>query len=294
MKLISGWSAGLATLALVSTGAAAAQQGDRTAQAPKGLALVGVTQIGDRVQAWLVNRDTRAKATLQPGETAFGYRLQKVGPEQVTLVRNGKQFVLRLDDPREPESLVAGYRSEARSDNAGSVPNPEVTVVERTPSGTTADPAPQIVNEVVVGPTPPVVTGVPGTVEDLRDVDRYPVALDPYVGSGYAPFYVPDYLGAPGYYPPWAPQYPVIAGHRYPYAPYAPYTPDWPEDLRFVPSLRFNPQTFRREAGDFFGGTFSANPQTRRRRAIHGRFAPGTWGGFYYPPNFLDESLFGR
>lgn len=282
MTLRTGWNAGLAAIAAVAAGTAAgAQQADPKVPEPRRLALVGVTQIGDRVQAWLVNLDTRGKATLNPGETAFGYRLQKVGPEQVTLVRNGKPFVLRLDDHQTPQSQVAGYRSEVRPNGTAEIPDPAVSVVERAPTGTPGNPAPQIINEVVVEPTAPLVTGVPEAGEEFRDGDRYPVALDPYGGSGYAPFYVPDYLGAPGYYPPWASQYPVITRRR---NLYSPYTPDWPEDLRFVPSLRWNPQTFRREAGDVFGAPFSANPQTRRRRAVIDRFAPGARGPYFPPP----------
>lgn len=281
-RLVPVIAAGLLAAGTVS----AAAQSD----APEHLALVGVTQIGNRSEAWVVNLRTGGKATLRPGDSAFGYRLQRVGPEQATLTRGDQRFVLRLGEQQLPVQQVAGSRTELRSEPDA----PTVTIQEATPASRA--PVQRVVTEVVVPeaarprdellPNSTAIDAVPPVMVTDPAWLGYPGLRSPFAGA------MLPYTGAPGYaaYPEWAAGYPgPPIGYGSLGAPYlgAPLTElDRPSEFPFFPGRGWNPQTIRRRAGDFVRGVPSANPQTLRRRMRQNTWmpypdVPYAWPGAY-------------
>jgi hypothetical protein len=62
------------------------------------LALMGITQVGDRSQAWLVDMRTREREIAGRGEQAFGWTVRRIGPESVDLARGTATVRLKLGD----------------------------------------------------------------------------------------------------------------------------------------------------------------------------------------------------
>lgn len=309
-----------------------------TMTAPRHLALIGVTRIGDRSQAWLVNRNTQMRATVAPGQTVFGYQVKQIDGERVVFTQNGRQFSLRLGENPEPQSLVAGYQSELRAsaptgsasasptlESTATPPSPEnrtpaarsTTVIEVNPVTEVREvPPPATANTVAPSPLfdpnlagatfyPGLGTGYPGFLPLYSEEAVYPgtmygpaaygtlpYAANPYGAAQYptapypgAPYSTAPYPAAPTFDQGFYPGEGIVRGRfsgNYPgYGPFAPpypsgqprgvYSSDWPQDLRFIPAQRGNPQTFRRRSGDYGGEGYSNNPQTRRRRQYHDR-----------------------
>jgi hypothetical protein len=262
------------------------------------VALIGVTEVGGKSQAWLVDLTTRRRETVSPGQEAFGYRVRKVDPERVTLTRGGQQWVVRLGEKQVP--VASAPRPVALPD----VPVAEPRVAREVDTG-----APEYVfsaelEELLAEPRAPVTTG--GTTDARRtaagdplpypghgyqpgyDVlpefgagyglppgygfdPRYPAAVDPYTGyptypglyPGMAPELsgYPDYLGQPypgQLYPTWPPPYGMSG---------VPITtgPDFLGNVSGPRAPRWNSQTSRRRS-TYFGGSTPSNPQTQRRR----------------------------
>ena len=102
----------LSMIGLLTAGALA-QAAPVPETAPRNLVLIGVTQVGDRAQAWLMDVDSRTKETVSPGATAFGFRVKSVGPEQVVLTRGGRVYSLRLGERQVPTVAAAPVRTVA-------------------------------------------------------------------------------------------------------------------------------------------------------------------------------------
>lgn len=283
--------------ALLLAGAAAAQPARPTAgTAPKNVALVGVTEIGNQKEVWLMDVRTRQRLTVRPGETAFGYQVRKVGADTVVLANGKREYTVRMGDKAVP-TLVAPAAVPVVEPNR--VPNVRVSETParqraRTLSGSLTLP-PISTPEVPTGEVP-VVAGTPGeggpTFAGTPD-PRYPV--DPYEGSPYLDYgldpRLSPYFDAGGYsypypgyglesavtpysvspYPGWGfenPLYPEGTGLPRPFNRIAPWnTPDWnrPGDPRLpyaTPAAPRNPQTGRRQ-----GWTGYPTQNTGLRRA---------------------------
>lgn len=288
-----------ATVVLLVVGTGVMAQ-PRVVPPPHMLALVGVTSVGARTQAWLVDLSTRQRATLSVGESAFGYRLKRVSPERVVLTRGGQDFPLRLG---EKDVLAAASRAPI----AAVAPPPSAALPEvasppvEEPRARPAEPAPPVPEPVTAAPTqqrdvfrtPELYPGYPFSPrlspEEAAALGVYPGyysgAESPYYSGLYPPF--PDalvpYPGAPSNYPAWAypgvqSAYPAWAypdptldplSARYPAMGRmeSPWTPA-PAFSRYdsgAAGPRWNPQRSRRYSGHFGGGAPS-NPQTLRRR----------------------------
>lgn len=271
------------------------------AQAPADVALLGVTQIGNRTQAWLVDLRTQRRETVTAGDAAFGFRVKRIAGESVVLSRGGKELTVRLGEKPIPPRVAARPPAVVRSRPAPGSIRPGALPPVLTPEGElplrgevlpeTAPPTAGSSGEVEVVPNPTPVE--PEPVYPYPNVyPGYPNPLfDPYSGQfygypGFAPAYDPytgqlyPYPGAfPGYYPedPYGGYYP---GYGLPVPGYAPYGPGLPGSTGFSApwgaypnqsgtgpisgGLRWNPQTRRRSVGRYLGAP--PNPQTRRRR----------------------------
>lgn len=260
--------------------------------APRNLALVGVTQVGARSQAWLMDLDSRTKETVSPGGTAFGFRVKSVGPEQVTLTRGGKEYALRLGERQVPTVAAVPVRT----------PAPTVSGTLALPRAATL---PEVFAQpVVVVPAPEVARDAAATADAARaraarvDPNGDPRLLpDVYPGYGALPGYglVPGYgfdplaaaypdaaalYGYPGYFGGVSPEEAYFYGMN-PYAPatawgspYAGASPFTGNGLD-LSAPRWTRQSGRRQNVDPFRGEISVNPQTQRRRA---RFSFPTQG----------------
>lgn len=261
--------------------------------APRNLALVGVTQVGNRSQAWLMDMDRGTKETVSPGDLAFGFRVKSVGPEQVLLIRGGKEFALRLGERSIPTVAAVPTRT--------AVP---------TVSGRLALPRASTLPEVFAQPV--FVTPAPETTRDaMATVDaarartaRVNPNVDPrllpdvYPGYSALPGYgmVPAYgfdplatgypdaasalFGYPGYFGGVTPEeayfygispYPTATAWGSPYAGASPFTGNGLD----LSAPRWTRQSGRRQNVDPFRGEITVNPQTQRRRA---RFSFPTQG----------------
>jgi len=69
------------------------------------LALFGLTRVGSDAQVWLMDTTNGQREMAAPGGSAFGFTVASVGPDSVTLSRDGRQYVLRLGQKQLP---VAG------------------------------------------------------------------------------------------------------------------------------------------------------------------------------------------
>lgn len=174
--------------------------------APANLALIGVTEVGDRTQAWLMDLDSRTKETVSPGGTAFGFKVKSVGPERVVLTRGGREYSLRLGERKVPQApvvasvpvrtvapTVSGRIALPRQDPLPDGVAPPVFLTD----GTTSD------NEAEATPAPSTTArelfGDPG-VQPSADPRVLP---DSYPGYGATPGYgmMPGYGMVPGYEP---------------------------------------------------------------------------------------------
>ncbi|HEU4752107.1 MAG TPA: hypothetical protein VFU47_03285, partial [Armatimonadota bacterium] len=188
-------AAGVLALALAA-GSQPANTG--VPQPPVDLALIGVTSIGDRSQAWLVDLRTRERKTVDLGDEAFGYRVKRVQPEQVVLSRGGRDYVLRLGQKRVPTvaAAVPGH------------PQPKVRV--ENAAGAPVSPPPSRLEVVPAEPQVPAPEPVPEPAEAMTPVPPAPEEPPPYypgygvpgygaLGYRFIPGYgmVPDY-GSPG------------------------------------------------------------------------------------------------
>lgn len=275
--------------------------GQRTASAApvpvRDVALMGVTNLGDRTEAWLVNVRNRQRERARPGESAFGFVVKRVGPEEVVLSREGRRYTLHLGEKPVPAAPVrvaanSGIHHRTAPPNRmaavtavdSAVEDSDLPPDEAAPRADTALPRQY--------PTP--VTVAPAVS---------PYVVDAYGNPVYPPGYYPAYPGtaiypgmAPGYgypggstaYPDWATAYPGTPIPGMQYSSSYPWVQQYglpvPWDVPFAgwqgayPSgsplgVPGNPQTWRRQNGGFNGngtmtqGTPAAtNPQTMRRR----------------------------
>jgi hypothetical protein len=95
--------------------------------------LIGVTQLGDQVRAWLVDLDTQQRDTVGVGDSAFGFAVKQVGAESVVLTRGGRDFVLRLGQKPTVTGAVPSVQPQALSANGGQAPVPDVSAREVAP-----------------------------------------------------------------------------------------------------------------------------------------------------------------
>jgi hypothetical protein len=263
--------------------------------APRNLALVGVTQVGTRSQAWLMDTDSRTKETVSPGGMAFGFRVKSVGPEQVLLTRGGKEYALRLGERPIPTVAAVPVRTAAPT-LSGTLVLPRVATLPEV-----------FAQPVFVTPAPEVARDATATADSARARAAHvdPRLLpDVYPGYGALPGYglVPGYGMVPGYgFDPLAASYPDAASALYGYpgyfggvtpeeayfygmspyptasawgSPYAGASPFTGNGLD-LSAPRWTRQSGRRQNVDPFRGEISVNPQTQRRRA---RFSFPTQG----------------
>jgi len=317
------------------------------------LALVGVTEVGDRVQAWLTDTATGEREIAGPGESAFGFAVKRIGSDSVILSRGGREYSLRLGQKQIPiartaaaapappadGSSAAAPRQRRRAARSGPVFLPQ-SYLESIGSVQDAIPpeensiSPQRDGDDRFSGLAPGAAGVP---EDPRLTEDQGPYWNPYLGSAGSPgTWYPDMTGGypvyPGYpgYPAYSgyPGYPLYPGDAAGYpggapapdvdtgaapwmTPYGgagyypsgvtPYPggPVYPTFTRYrtpplgwqrggpgfpgVMPLPDNPQTSRRQGGQFMGGYtpggapgLSGNPQALRRRGATNRdmFAP--------------------
>ncbi|MGV3721683.1 MAG: hypothetical protein ACO1SX_12295 [Actinomycetota bacterium] len=189
---------------LLAVGTSAMAQ-SRPVPPPRALALVGVTSVGARTQAWLVDLDTRQRATLSVGESAFGYRLKRVDPERVVLTRGGQDFPLRLGEKNVPPAAPAPPPVAAALPPVVAAP-PELV---NPPLEAPAEPF-----EEPLSPEPEPLE--PAEVTPQRDLRQAP---EFYPGYPFGPRLSPEEAAAMGVYPGYYP------GAEYPYYPglYPPY-----------------------------------------------------------------------
>jgi hypothetical protein len=262
-------------------GAAAAAAVDPS----RNIALVGVTQVGDRAQAWLVDTASRRRATAGPGEPALGFIVREVRPESVVLIREGRQYVLRLGEKEVPATTTTvipapfplrgstGRRPSAAEDpRAGDFS--AVVPSDLFPPGNGSRPSDRIEpdgNAPYNDPGPPSV---------------------PYNYNGYpGPWAVG--LGYPGYpgYPEGMMPYPEETG-PYPGYPYGPYG-----TIPFPGAAPWDtPGAARREGSLFVPNTtgLPLNPQTARRRGVPvptGGVAPAQPSGVITNPQTLRRRM---
>lgn len=92
--------------------------------APRNLVLVGITQVGDRTQAWLMDTDSRTREIVSPGQPAFGFRVKSVDADRVVLTRGGRNYALRLGERQVPTVAAAPVRT-APPTISGRIPLPQ-------------------------------------------------------------------------------------------------------------------------------------------------------------------------
>jgi hypothetical protein len=215
----------LSAAALFALGTGALAQ-SRPVPPPRTLALVGVTSVGARTEAWLVDLGTRRRVTLSVGESAFGYRLKRVDPERVVLTRGGKEFPLRLGEKNVP--VAPAPPPVAAVPPAAAVATPELV-----------DPPLEVPAEPFEEPLSPAPDPVePAAITPQRDLRRAP---EFYPGYPFGPGLSPEEAAAmgvyPGYYPgAQNPYYPGLyppfldAAQPYPggFGPYAGAPADYP------------------------------------------------------------------
>ncbi|MGV3724658.1 MAG: hypothetical protein ACO1SX_27490, partial [Actinomycetota bacterium] len=68
----------------------------------KQIALMGVTQQGDEITAWLVDLTTQAREEAEAGESAFGFNVKEVSAESVVLAQGNEEFTVRLGEKELP------------------------------------------------------------------------------------------------------------------------------------------------------------------------------------------------
>lgn len=262
------------------------------------VALIGVTELNGQSQAWLLDMRTGQRERVNPGGSAFGFRLKQVANDTAILTQNGRTFTVRMGDKSVPEAkprvvttLPAGSGGALPGVTGGTFPNlrrssapPLLTPQGEVPltpqdAGSTS-PAPGSSGQLEVVPNP-----LPAGPQP-NPAPTYPGYLVPGYGySGYDQYGNPVY-GYPGYYGGYDPSL-----YQYGYPGYAGY-PGYPGDSGLAPfgrgqnpavpngpyaqpnmsgtgpqsgGLRYNPQTRRRTNDPSQPGSY-VNPQTRRRR----------------------------
>jgi hypothetical protein len=68
----------------------------------KQIALMGVTQQGDELTAWLVDLSTQAREEAEAGENAFGFEVKEVSADSVVLTQGPEEFTVRLGEKEIP------------------------------------------------------------------------------------------------------------------------------------------------------------------------------------------------
>ena len=277
---------GLASIVSALVGGAAIAQ--PAVPPPTNVALIGVTEVAGKTQAWLVDLRTQRRETVSPGQEAFGYRVKRVDPERVTLTRGKQQFTVRLGEkplpvatapavvPPAPVLIRPAQRMPRVTAARIEVPVEEFQPEIAPPVTTNVEPQPSPERT----PAPEFYPGYPGQPDygfapGYGFDPRYPEMTDPYPNG---------YFGYPGYgsgYPRMSPEasgYPDYLGQPYPGALYptwpAPYGmsgvpattgPDFLGNVSGPRGPRWNSQTSRRRGAFLPGGT-PTNPQTQRRR----------------------------
>lgn len=66
------------------------------------IALMGVTQQGDEIAAWLVDLSTQAREVAEAGGSAFGFGVKEVSAESVVLTQGKEAFTVRLGEKEIP------------------------------------------------------------------------------------------------------------------------------------------------------------------------------------------------
>jgi hypothetical protein len=281
-----GLLAAAGALALATAAGAQPPKAAAVVPAPRNLALQGLTQIGDRTQVLLVDLNTGKRATVALGESAFGYRVKGAQPEAVVLTRGGREFVVRLGDrtlpvtPVPPRAMPAGV---AASGGALRAPAGDSGLLVPAAAGPLVPPdsayytgypgdviAPSedgrveaVVPERVAAPVDPYAVYPGGISPYAGAVLGYPYGMNPYAAGPYGAWPYPDAAYGAGMNPygpgmradfPSAAMGPVNRGNL-------------PASLR----LRANPQSLRRQGGNFLPGGAAVNPQTLRRRNSTGQ-----------------------
>ncbi len=80
---------------------------------PGGVALVGVTELGDRLTAWLVDLSSHERRDVSVGDAAFGYVVKSIQAESVVLTQQGKDTELRFG--QSDIQLIRDRRAESPS-----------------------------------------------------------------------------------------------------------------------------------------------------------------------------------
>lgn len=86
------------------------------------IALVGVTEQGDKEVAWLVNLDNQERDLVSVGEYGFGLAVKDIDEDSVVLAHNGQQFTLRMGEKAVPVNeapVVASAAPAAPAASAG-------------------------------------------------------------------------------------------------------------------------------------------------------------------------------
>jgi len=68
----------------------------------KQIALMGVTQQGDEITAWLVDLATQTREEAEAGDRAFGFEVKDVAADSVVLAQGGEEFTIRLGEKEIP------------------------------------------------------------------------------------------------------------------------------------------------------------------------------------------------
>jgi hypothetical protein len=68
----------------------------------KQIALMGVTQQGDEITAWLVDLATQAREEAEAGDSAFGFDVKEVSADSVVLTQGTEEFTVRLGEKEIP------------------------------------------------------------------------------------------------------------------------------------------------------------------------------------------------
>lgn len=244
----------------------------------RNIALVGVTNSGGAASAWLMDTETRERASAQVGGSAFGFTVAQIRDESVLLRRAGHSYPVRLG---ERPIAVVGPASESVGEPAPERPTtaPEPAAAGaragyRSSSGESAaaSPAAPFSNPESLRGREAAVTRAP---RDLPTGTPEPAATSPGSGGADSPDAAGDLPGSPS------------------------------DSAGYSGGYTTNPQTARRRHSHLIGSATSVkspapivNPQTLRRLNgvdTGGPTAATTPGGRpYVPPSARGEPVRGR
>lgn len=289
----------LSAIGLLTAGALA-QAAPVPETAPRNLVLIGVTQVGDRAQAWLMDVDSHTKETVSPGATAFGFRVKSVGPERVLLTRGSRVYSLRLGEHQVPPVTAVPVRAATRT-ISGRIALPRRDALPDAfapPAFLTQDPNAGSAGEV----QEPAPASAPDLTADRNappSADARLLNMDPRLmpdifpgygamaGYGMVPGYgiVPGYGPMPGYgFDPQAAGYPGYPGY-----PAYPAYPAYPDEASGYPGALYPSPGVMSGYPGYFGG---ASPDAYYPSGMMPYPSATAWGSPYagYPP-FVGNGL---